>query len=174
MDARDNGSVNVAFKKTFDERPEMINWLNNLHLGYDPRGRSAGAWSNYSNLTNKGFTMHMSQRNGTPFQRGTVAWVAWPKNKKKKTFQQSIEHGQFDWGRALDNYGHKTFPEGMFNKPPTVLAAFSVLAIVNGTDWNVMLDITNVTQTGYDWSIKTWAGCAIDVAVVDVVAFDHV
>jgi hypothetical protein len=66
---------------------------------------------------------------------------------------------------------HFDFPEGQFNEEPNVVVWLSALDLDKGHNWRVKAYATNVTASGFDLNIDTWADTILYSAAASWVAY---
>ncbi|KAF4467213.1 metalloprotease [Fusarium albosuccineum] len=76
-----------------------------------------------------------------------------------------------DKGGVRRDTEHFDFPDGKYTESPNVLVWLSALDLDRGHNWRVRAKATNVTASGFDLDIETWADTKLYSATASWVAY---
>jgi hypothetical protein len=156
-EVQERNEQRVTFDRSFaDNRPpKVVVWLSALDMdkGFNWRAKAYA-----SDITARGFTVHVDSWEETKLYSAWVTWVAYPSNSTE------ICSGQFGTGDIRPwyqprhhNTGQVAFGDNVkFEKTPQVVAALSSLDYEHGINLRLWLKTSAVTTRGFAWTLESW------------------
>lgn len=109
------------------------------------------AWA--TELDDSGFAANVSGSGNA--ERLAVTWIVWYRGKGKVasgTFGTEDVVGRK--GEAAKNCGRVVFPQGLFDKTPTVLVGLSQFDLAGGRDLRIGAYVDKVDTSGFQWQLR--------------------
>lgn len=131
---------------------EVIGWLKGFRFATDNEDDYVlDFWP--SKVTAKGFTANAS--GSSSCERISTMWIVYPKDKNKVasgSFSADEAEGRKE--NSPEATGQVEFPEGKFDKAPTVVTALSQFDLAGGRDLRIGVEVTDVTNEGFSWKLR--------------------
>ncbi|KIP12637.1 hypothetical protein PHLGIDRAFT_61455 [Phlebiopsis gigantea 11061_1 CR5-6] len=160
----------INFSRPYAAPPKVVVWLNSVDTG----GEVCRVRAYASGITPSGFTVHLETWSSTKLWSAGATWFAHSADRS------DIRSGTFSIGEFrtwetpwLKNIGRVSFEGFPFDHPPRVFTALNELDVSNNTNVRVVLyiDAEQLTSTGMDWHIDSWADTKLYGAGAAYVAF---
>ncbi|KAH8595971.1 metalloprotease, partial [Bisporella sp. PMI_857] len=169
----------IQFDPPYLEAPRITLGLTSLDMEHT------------SNIRINAHTAPVQQRNGNDFVLNLDTWwdsalymaaATWLEFQGQET---DFQVGEFDTltqrnigeprnveaGGIRRDVKHISFPAGVYSEPPNVVVWLKAFDLSNGANWRVRALAQNITSTGFDLSIESWADTVIYGATASYVAY---
>lgn len=159
----------VTFNRPYASPPEIVVWLNKLDMVH---GKNWRIRATATDVTAKGFTLHLDSWADTVLYVAAAAWIAYPSGKSGVVSGSYSTSDIRPWNKPqLANSGSVCFPDGAFRRAPAVLVALNSLDIDCGRSLRVRLRADSVSKDGLNWHIDSWADTILYSAGASYIAF---
>ena len=145
-------ALRTNFARSYATPPTVVVWIKgfDFNIGKNFRLRSYA-----DGIDNTGFTLHVESWMDTQLNFATLTWIAYT------TGMAGVQSGT-NMNPPTSNALFKTsdtitFPTGAFNAAPTVLVALGSMDMDSTGDIILSTAISNVSQTGFTYTISSGA-----------------
>lgn len=159
----------ITFPRPYHTPPKVVVWLTTIDMcfGHDWRVRAYE-----TNVTAKGFTLHIDTWGDSVLYFATATWVAYPADKpnvssgKFSTLDVRPENCPQLYNSAYVNFGNT------FTTPPRILLAFNSLSISCKSSLRLAVKASNISAAGMSWHLDSWSNTTLYSAGASYIALD--
>ncbi len=161
-------SKRINFERSFSKPPKVIVWVKGVDMD---KSRNWRVTAYASDINAESFVIHLDAWGDTTLYSGAVSWIAYPANKANVFSgfaDTSMQHGI---GPKAENGGHIDFPQGMFDRKPTVLVAIKSFNFGHEHNLRFKVKADEISEGGFQWKINSWADSVCYGAGISYLAF---
>ncbi|KAI9432515.1 hypothetical protein H4582DRAFT_1098220 [Lactarius indigo] len=166
----DPASVRIDFERPFVTPPKVVVFFNNINLykNYNWRLNTTA-----TSVDVKGFTLNIETWSDTILYSARVGWIAYPEDREH-IFSTSVNTMDVrPSNQPQPKQSNKVgFGAVEFFKAPSVFIAFNELDIDHKANFRVNSYVDNVTTTGLEWHIESWADTTLYSTGATIIAFN--
>ncbi|KAK4986226.1 hypothetical protein LTR66_002720 [Elasticomyces elasticus] len=163
-------SKRVNFARSFPEPPCVIVWLKGVDMDKNHNWRVT---AHASDISAEGFAIHIDTWADTTLYSGAASWIAYPASKKDACsgFADTSMQKETGLEAQAEKGGRVVFPEGMFEKEPTVRLAIKSFDFDHEHNLRFRADVKDVSKEGFQWTVSSWADSVCYGAGISYLAF---
>lgn len=163
----------IRFPRNFVTKPQIMFWISGINavradqksdedfrLDVTLNYKTATSGLGYEPIISEtGFEISMFVSNFV-HKSMTISWIAYTKDKDIATGDRLVGDYQTVGSKTSFTYGkgHVAFEKGQFDSPPRVFTGVNRLRMKTNQDMNFIVDVTDVTEEGFDYEVESWGG----------------
>ncbi|OQO07436.1 hypothetical protein B0A48_07133 [Cryoendolithus antarcticus] len=160
-------SGDITFDTPFEEPPTIVLWFKKLDLTGASNVTSWHVHTYATDITSKGFKVHIDTWGHNKIYSVNVTWIAIKKGKKNMHCGQFVEAGAVSKPQK-EKEKRIEFPEGKFKNKPTVLSGLSMIDHPAKNPVKVASVVEVVSKEGFTWRMETGSeyACSADYIAI--------